>query len=1581
MSTENVHGIVRSSGHYGKDWPSHHVLTQGASGGLSMAGWTDGNEGFPQQTFLGASIRSFSLNAGFGDTTSTLSVELINDEYNQSDKEPLGAGDDAYHAGIQDQFIPPVVGTPVYFKFGGNPATIEQAYRKTFDDTYPAYGTTLPASVVFPEVSSSLDSQPHTAYGPMSLKSSDPNTNKGVWIDKSMLWNKDTAWRGKDHFVFGGILQSYTQNRGPGGNPLYSVQVVDPREILTNAVVLLNNYQGSTFNNKNLFNLYGFLEYDPSDALKATLESSAIARSVLTKGVDAAGNVGYAGNDMYRFPAGIAAAFSPTQLPEYLPITGQGFSRRSDRGMPWYRVQDGLRALFNYDGALPQEYVDAGFGGVVDFRGYKYVVDFGGLPTQNIPQMYFMDFDQLSFLDLAQEICDVTSHELFVSLLPVIDHPASKFIYDYNQYVAATNPSQVITGIIRLDGIDKRVPPKYGAIKSYLDELLARGVEVENQDVGYELSNVTTDKFVVGAQEVEMYYFSNNKDRDNLELRKKTNGEPNNYELMQTDKWTLSASLKQQILPFYGFLGADKAVTIPRGFGSYQQIMLDSTGLDAYGVGNYYIATELELRAALVSYKQWVNFLIQYDEVYIQEMTENQTWESSLGGGIGAEVAGSLDGLGGTFKTDMQAMFAGRNFGVSVPRCVFNSDKNYMGSDGYPASPCAPPYGYPLYYKRAEKIGIPEGGIAAIQAAITTCMSNVARLTKKLDDNAPEFKLYEDDALEKVKKIEQTLADTKTIFNSIDDDDDPEQKAAATKYQEQIKLLDVELKKAQDYVEALDKVLDATNASDEWELQTVKSTLNGSAKLVKNISRLAKEHLENAKKVYAFVKGVAEENLGKKFLVKIPKACNVNYSTGITLYSPSQVGSISSGPFGFRPQPVSSQQGFVATMPFSTQFSDIYEHYLDHSYLGAYTYGALKGNFNPISEKWEFNYKPEPQGGFFNFALYDRNLSFGEAANVPHGNLPLASQQLLTPMDLTNILNGSNRVSCYARYDHSQNLDFTSVGADSIAQQQITANGFIPDVMEELDNLHPDKKMSMQQIQSKLADDRLLERQGPSVAYVKCDVSEELYMSPRIGEVSTKVWARGFKVKLSKPKMDIEYTIDSDGCKVPKVVKRRIQPSFAPANKYSMNVDNEDFVRFHDSNLKGEIVNSRVDHLDSNHVYALITLPGRIKSSVDCRYIDGPLAAFSTVKMYNLMTRDVVRGAPGFDKPASIVNNDQPLHVDSVTSFSFKDLGEARRLQQQAMKGASLKESKLSFISPSPVYPSMVAIPLMSMERCYGPWLSSTSLDPSTGSPGVMNIGGKIEFVKDENLAPWNFAGYQLMNDAGFLQAQFSNSLLLFSERGGFVFPQAPTGIGLAKALKNGGPLVTSISVSVGADKISTTVKMDLYTSSFGKLQKQKEGNIATISRERQKIIDQNNSAIRRGFGKSSSNANLFGGLLADGGSRIIAQARGTAEHFSIMEKGEAKRAEHLIGNREKHDFGVPVDGTKNKKEDGAIGAVGSAEDMGDDAAVTTNSFQLGVETWGLPLIGSDNGVLQWASLDPHDQGLPSSQMDKPDRV
>ena len=79
----------------------------------------------------------------------------------------------------------------------------------------------------------------------------------------------------------------------------------------------------------------------------------------------------------------------------------------------------------------------------------------------------------------------------------------------------------------------------------------------------------------------------------------------------------LETNQNQQILPFYGFIG-DKAVTIPRGFGSYQQILLDAKELDAHGVGAYYVTTEMELRAASVGYKSWSKFLQTYNELYIQ---------------------------------------------------------------------------------------------------------------------------------------------------------------------------------------------------------------------------------------------------------------------------------------------------------------------------------------------------------------------------------------------------------------------------------------------------------------------------------------------------------------------------------------------------------------------------------------------------------------------------------------------------------------------------------------------------------------------------------------------------------------------------------------------------------------------------------------------------------------------------------------------------------------------------------------------------------------------------------------------------
>ena len=147
-------------------------------------------------------------------------------------------------------------------------------------------------------------------------------------IDDSYLLDSGNNLAGSGHFTFGGILQSYTQNKGTQGNPLYSVQVVDPREILANTSLILNNYQGTTFNNKNLMNIYGFLEYDISDDLKLNffevkLDASGdpnasgtpmFSGEILTKSVDTSGVVSYSGLDVYKTGKGI---FSTSPLSKY----------------------------------------------------------------------------------------------------------------------------------------------------------------------------------------------------------------------------------------------------------------------------------------------------------------------------------------------------------------------------------------------------------------------------------------------------------------------------------------------------------------------------------------------------------------------------------------------------------------------------------------------------------------------------------------------------------------------------------------------------------------------------------------------------------------------------------------------------------------------------------------------------------------------------------------------------------------------------------------------------------------------------------------------------------------------------------------------------------------------------------------------------------------------------------------------------------------------------------------------------------------------------------------------------------------
>ena len=1596
----NAHdrSVVPASAVFQDAWPSGGTITQGINGSLSMAGWTEDNEGFIQQSFLGASIRNFNINAGFGGSASTASIDLVNDEYHQSDNTNIGLGDDVYHGGEKDHFNPPVVGSPVFFKFGKNHATIEQAYRKTFDDLYEV--NTLEAQEEPRKVPLPLpiEEHPQGFYLSSGTKLDEVHENSSGtvdWIDRRDVLNDRSKSRGIHHFAFGGILQSYTQNRSSAGNPLYNVKLVDPRDILSNAQVILSNYQGTTFNNKNLFNVYGFLEYDPSDNLQNELDFKASSKEVLTKFINPDGTHFFQGQDIYTFANtsvtsvglpgmendNVIPKSNSLKMPDIFPVTGQGFARRSSRGIPFYRVSQALSALFQERGYLPKEYRDAGFGGTIDFRGYKYVVDFSGLPIDKIPNMYYLDFDKIDLLSLCQEICDVTSHDLFVSLLPVIDHPACEFLHEYNLEIfdETEDPATMIAGIIRVDAIDRSFAPQAGAIKSYIDDLADNNIFVENQDVGFEVSNVTTDKFVAGAQEVDMHFFSNHKDRDTLQERRARAGSVggrSNLHLLESEQWSLATSLKQQILPFYGFLG-DKAVTIPRGFGAYQQIMLDARNLDAHGVGNYYIATEMELRAASVSYESWEEFLLYYSERYIDEVGQYQALEGEIASQMTVEVEGINSQLpdGSLMSTNLRELLEdGRQFAVSVPRCVFNSDKpncafspGSIVQDGYPASPCSPPFGYPLYYKRAQKIGILRAGIASLYNSIHTCITNIERLRDAADSEASAFASKPEfaDALETLLPLQKRMTQVMNALKNHESAGGDKQDAGYISMDAQQASLSSQLSEAQEQIAEAQEAINNAVATEKAMSASIRKVLNANRSLTINLGKSAKLSQKNAKKVYTFIKKIADECLGKKFLVKIPKKTNLNYSDEISWFE-THTGNISLGPFGFRPIPISTDPRYSESSAFIEGMGilagvinadTLFEHYLDSSFSG-YTNGALKCNFNPIDEKWEYNYAPENQGGF---------ATFGQYLSQPH-------KSLLTPVNMQKLINDNNRISAYVRFNHSQFIDFSNIDAKDIEQQSIGGYGqFVPDATESLDNLNPDKSESLDKISSRLTHDRDYQRQAPSVAFVKCTIDDEFYMAPKTEAYSMPVFASNFNIAIYPPDFetidakdtrqnigqDYEYVVNEDGdrervyfdipnptynCNIKKVVLRRLIPIFGVplGGGVGLSEMNTDFVRNYDPTFNGNIVETRTDRLDSDHVYAIITLPGKAIPTVDQRFVDSFNTNANVPNIYSILTRDVVKIYPfrtpafarfsgprvdcGLETPTwSKYSSSSSYGVDTLTSqmtdegittlngkpainISFERISAAMQAQRDALKGIALGGdfNLIKFTAPSPVYPDLVALPLMSMERCYGPWLSASDIDGSRIK--YSDIGGKIEFVKDESLAPWNFAGYELMNEAGSLKAQFSNSLMLFSERGGFVYPGAPTGVALARALKDKGPLVTSIDVSV-SNAVKTTVKMDLYTSRFGKLKKQQEDSINIIARQRQRNIDQTNDAIRRGFAKGQSNNNMLGGLLKNGGQAITNAARVSNNFLTAVEQNNSQAVNTFISSYVQQENGLGAGG------------------------------------------------------------------------
>jgi hypothetical protein len=167
----------------------------------------------------------------------------------------------------------------------------------------------------------------------------------------------------------------------------------------------------------------------------------------------------------------------------YLENTGFGNSLSNDSGMPWYKIRDTLVYLTN----TPS--VD--YGGPIQLRNAVYVIDLTELPI--LPNYFRISGEAISILGFINEVCEAASHDFFITL-------------DLAPRYELINGVQTMTGYnnaIKLHTINRSNPSQTGRITDFVNS--TDGAKAT--EVGLELRNEYTGKFVTGGQKKGVYFF------------------------------------------------------------------------------------------------------------------------------------------------------------------------------------------------------------------------------------------------------------------------------------------------------------------------------------------------------------------------------------------------------------------------------------------------------------------------------------------------------------------------------------------------------------------------------------------------------------------------------------------------------------------------------------------------------------------------------------------------------------------------------------------------------------------------------------------------------------------------------------------------------------------------------------------------------------------------------------------------------------------------------------------------------------------------------------------------------------------
>ena len=457
--------------------PQHYKVCDNALDGLGY-----NTVGPVEQTlFLGCSVQSVSTTLGWNEQQSTVTVVLVEDTCPALAHKPkVYYPKPGFKYSWHDPdpgFTSPTIGSPVYFRIG----------------------------------------------------SMNPWWRNGRGHDELGVDDKG--------FEFAGIIQSWTKDFSPNGNPVYTVQIVDPRLLLQNLEVVISDYAGSAWGQDfggvwgsstegvyNLINPYGWLEW-------ATTTDGYGSRDPCPQSIVLGANFGSPANGFggsmnnnegtpwhelrnaiqYLLSGNVGKAvgsprpnedrFSPYGLAKFrgpLPTDGLGGLIDGDFIQTNYSQGGGVE---EYDAAKGDKHDLQGFGllGKNEHGGYDdirstsvtqggdtryiadYVIDIREIPYT--PRWYRLAGPSMNLLDMISQICVEAGCDFYVELL--ITKSAQK--------------------VIKVRTVQRKNQPDVGGPNGIEAFISSANAGVMSKNVSRELRNENTSVFIYGGYVQTVY--------------------------------------------------------------------------------------------------------------------------------------------------------------------------------------------------------------------------------------------------------------------------------------------------------------------------------------------------------------------------------------------------------------------------------------------------------------------------------------------------------------------------------------------------------------------------------------------------------------------------------------------------------------------------------------------------------------------------------------------------------------------------------------------------------------------------------------------------------------------------------------------------------------------------------------------------------------------------------------------------------------------------------------------------------------------------------------------------------------------